>query len=256
MRTEEGVPGFSLGGVHSSEFGIYLVQKQIELVPESRDYELQIYGRPGQYDFGSNLDRRMIVLQLTALSDISRQDLIDGLRQLAAQINPMKGYQQLIFDDEPDKYYLSKYTSNGNGAQQPLLTYEQLMGHAQIGFKCDDPFAYATIPKTPSWATVAGAGKTLFNQGTAETPVVLTLTTNTVVSNVQIGINGIYAIYNGTINPGDTVVIDTGEMTYQKNGVNAIQYWSGDFPKLQPGQNTIDCNVALNLALSYRERWL
>lgn len=252
MRTLDGVPGFSFGGIHSGDYGVYLAGKQPDWLPKTRDYEIAIYGRAGLTDFGSDLDVRPVLINLSMLGS-DRRDLIENILSFGALFNPLEGYKQLVFDDDPGRYYLAKYTSAVTESQ---IKFTINRADFQLGFKCDDPFIYSAFPKTPSWAAVAGAEKTLFNEGTAQTPVVMTLTASTAVSNVQIGINGIYAIYNGTINPGDTVVIDTGEMTYQKNGVNAIQYWSGDFPKLQPGQNTIDCNVALNLTLSYRERWL
>lgn len=256
MTDMTGIPGFTYAGQHSNDLGIYLEQKQIEALPESRDYEQQIFGRPGQYDFESQHDRRMIAMTLTMLSDKSRQDLIDSIRRFAALIDPTKGYQPLIFDDEPDKYYLAKFTSNGSGASSPFVTYEQWMGHVQVGFKCDDPFAYAVVPQTPSFQAQPNQEISVMNYGTYETPVTLKITADSAVSNFEIDINGSPVIFNSTVNPGDELAIDTGEMTYTLNGDNAIQYWQGDFPTLKPGANTIVTNFAMNLALTYRERWL
>lgn len=252
MKTLAGVPGFSIGGVHSGDYGIYLVDKIPDLLPKTRDYEVPIYGRNGQYDFGTDLDFRPILLNLAMLGS-DRQDLLDNLRAFVSQIDPIKGYQQLIFDDDPGRYYLAKYTS---ATSEPQLKFTINRADFSLGFKCDDPLIYSVSPQKVTWSATANGSTTIANYGSRETPVTLTLTTSTAVTNVQIDINGIHIIYSGTINPSDTVVIDTGEMTYTKNGQNAIQYWQGDFPHLQPGQNTIDSSAALNIVLTYRERWL
>lgn len=252
MKTLEGVPGFSFGGVHSGDFGIYLADKQPDLLPKTRDYEVPIFGRNGQYDFGTDLDFRPILLNLTMLGS-SRQDLLDNIRAFAGLIDPIKGYQQFIFDDDPGRYCMAKYTS---ATTEPQIKFSINRADFSLGFKCDDPLIYSVELKTVNWSAAANGSTRITNYGSRETPVVLTLTTSSAVTNVQIDINGIHIIYTGTINPGDTVVIDTGEMTYTINGQNAIQYWQGDFPHLQPGKNVIDSSAALNIALSYRERWL
>lgn len=251
-----GIPGFTFDGEHSNDFNIYLEQKKIEALPESRDYEQQIFGLPGQYDFETQHDRRMITLTLTMLSEISRERLIDNIRKFAALIDPTKGYKQLIFDDEPDKYYLAKYTSSGNGAQQPFVTYEQWMGHVQIGFKCNDPFAYGIFPKEPSFSVSANQEVDVLNNGTYDTPLQISVTSDSNLSDFEIDLNGELMRFTGTLPAGRVLKIDTGEMTYYMDQDNALQYWAGEFPNLKPGVNTLSANKDMNLGLSYRERWL
>lgn len=270
------LPGFTFGGHHISEFGLYLAQKQIEILPESRDIEQVIYGRPGVYDYRTEYDKRMVSVSLAAIGN-TRADLLSAMHAFAALLDPAKGYQQLIFDDEPDRYYLAKFTSSGNGAQQPFLTFQKLMGQIQIGFKCADPFIYSTTSQHIQWDAPYQGQTTLINNGSVACPVVITIrmpnnpslqfpstglgTTNlNEISDVTLTINGVSVTYAGTIGPNDTVVIDTGNYTVTLNGQNALQYWQGDFPQLAPGSNTVTefdiMGVGASVTFDYTERWL
>lgn len=266
-------PGFTFGGHHISEFGLYLVQKQIEILPETRDIEQVIYGRPGVYDYRTELDKRMITVSLAAVAN-TRAELLSAMHAFAALLDPAKGYQQLIFDDEPDKYYLAKFTSQGS---QPYLTFQKLIGQIQISFKCADPFIYSTTPQHIQWDAPYQGQTTLTNNGTASCPVRITIkmptnpsieypstglgTTNlNQLSGVTLTINGVSVTYTGTIGPNDTVVIDTGNYTVTLNGQNALQYWQGDFPQLAPGPNTVTeydtMGMGASITFDYTERWL
>ncbi|GMA49315.1 hypothetical protein GCM10025857_06720 [Alicyclobacillus contaminans] len=276
------LPGFSFGGAHTNDFGLYLVQKQIELVPESRDIEQVIYGRPGVYDYRTEYDKRYVSVTLATVGD-TRADLLSALHAFAASIDPSKGYQQLIFDDEPDKYYLAKYTSTGNGAQQPFLTFQKLIGQVQIGFKCADPFIYSTTPQRIEWEAPYQGQTVLTNNGTASCPVKITIQSPATSSTefeasglgatslgaaggasqtagVTLTISGVPVTYTGNIGPGDTVAIDTGNYTVTLNGQNALQYWQGDFPQLSPGANTVTefdtMGAGAAVTFDYTERWL
>lgn len=80
------------------------------------------------------------------------------------------------------------------------------------------------------------------------------------ISVVKVAIDDEYITYNSTIALADEVIINTKEFTMTHNGLNALKYWVGDFPQLQPGANLIkvtDANSAGSLVIfEYNERWL
>jgi hypothetical protein len=43
--------------------------------------------------------------------------------------------------------------------------------------------------------------------------------------------------YNGVLNPGDRIVIDSKNLTFTKNGVNALHEMQGEFFTLNLGEN-------------------
>lgn len=279
-----GIPGFKIGGHHSNEYGLFLIQKQIEIVPESRDIEQVIYGLPGLYDYRTEHAQRMITLTL-AFYDETRAKMIQNAHNFAALINPMIGYQPMIFDDEPDKFYSVKYTSSGNGAQYPLMTFDHLVGDIQLGFKCDDPFIYSTSSQDQEWEAPYNGQTTLQNNGSQSCPLLITLrapgstgteteytgtgvgTTNpgsagevTQTAGITLTINGVSVTYAGSIGPSDEVVIDTKKFIVTKNGQNDLANWSGDFPQLDPGINTVaetdTAGAGVDVEFQYTERWL
>jgi phage-related protein len=235
------LPGFTIGGIHTDTFGIYLASKNIDLLPQSRDIQQTIYGRSGVLDYATEHDVRMINLNLAVIGS-SRADAITKMRAFAAQINPANGYQQLIFDDDPGYYYLAKYTSATN---QPSIEYALTSGEFPMDFKTTDPFIYSTTPKSVSVTN----GQHITNNGSTSCPVVMTITGT---GSTIIGINGTTVTYSGT---SGTIVIDTGNMTVTLNGVNAMSAWSGDFPQLSSGDNLITVTSG-SVTFAYTERWV
>jgi predicted phage tail component-like protein len=257
MKTIDGVPGFSIGDVHSSEFGIYLVSKSIGLLPKTRDYELTIYGKDGVTDFGTQLDQRPINLVLKIQGE-DRADLIQNMSDFAALIDPRKGYQQLIFDDDPARYFLAKYTSANT---DPSVNYVINQSQLSLGFKATDPFIYSVEEKSPNFTTVSGQEFTLLNDGTEEIPPIITIKTPvTLPQGATITINGVSIMYKGEITENDVIEMDTKNITVTKNGVNSMRYWDGDFPTLLPGINTIvetdSSALGANVTFTFQERWL
>jgi predicted phage tail component-like protein len=273
--TPTGIPGFTFGGVHSSNFGIFMQTKKYHVLPQTRDIEQVIYGRPGVYDVKTEHGNRLITLDLVVVGN-DRTDCINNIHAFSAAINPMNGYQQLIFDDDPDFYYMAKYTSSG---QQPEVTYSMNTGAFTVQFKCDSPFKYAVTPQNEWWPAPYQGTVTLTNNGNQPCPVQIQIQPPSAaqppgsaglgttggngansVTGVTITINGDTVTYTGEITGNDVVVIDTGNFTVTKNGQNALQYWEGDFPQLQPGQNTVtehdQSGVGANITFIYDEIYL
>lgn len=127
--------GFEFNGVHASTYNVYLKSRNRVLIPTQHRREIIIPGKHGIYDFGLNtLDKRILELNLSYLSD-STNDLRLDARDIAAWLCQTE-YEELIFDDEPDKYYLAKiYDTAG---LEDLIT----IGLASIKFECQPHALY------------------------------------------------------------------------------------------------------------------
>ena len=129
---------FSFNGLDSySEFGIISKSDDRALLPSMRKRELAIPQKHGTYDFGGNtFNNRAITVQLSYIGT-SFNELRLRARDIAAWLS-QTSYKELIFSDEPDKYYLAKiYDPVG------LENFFRL-GKATIQFECQ-PFALYVV---------------------------------------------------------------------------------------------------------------
>lgn len=269
-------PGFTFAGRHSGDLNVWFTKSKFQLMPPTRDRFVSIVGRPGEIDLGFDFEARTISLECVIQAS-SEQELRQRAREVAGWLDPRQGIQPLILDSEPDKYYLVRCS----GTSEVEIVARQ--GRFTVPFRASDPFAYAVNEKTIEWDAPYGGQTSLQNDGTADCPLVITLVAPASASTafeatglgatnlgaaggspqtagVTLTIGGISVTYTGTIGPGDTVIIDTGNFTVTKNGANALQYWQGDFPVLKPGANLVTetdtAGAGVSVTFQYRERWL
>lgn len=129
-------PGaFSYNGIHSSEFKIISKSINRPILPALRPTLMEIPGRHGSYDFGISTyaDRQMEIFIVYIGS--SNDELRTRSRDIARWLSSME-YRKLIFDDEPDKFYMAKIFSEVG------LQNLNRLGQASITFICQ-PFAYS-----------------------------------------------------------------------------------------------------------------
>jgi len=111
----------------------------MSLVPLPIRRKVHVPLRPGAWDFGSDLEERYIELSLTAIRAVP-SDIEDSLTKLADLFNPMNGFQQLIFDTLPTRYFLAKLIS------EPIPDWKAGRARIRMMLVCADPFAYALAP--------------------------------------------------------------------------------------------------------------
>lgn len=252
-------PGFSFDGVHSSTYGIYLAKSPFYLLPELNNYFETIPGREGLLDYGSDHQQREIVLSCMVLA-VSEQDLKEKSRAIAAWLDPAKGLKRLIFDTEPDKFYLARVT---RGVQVEQIAKQ---GRFEVTFTAPDPYAYALDDQI---FTYTQTGNYVFKRdGTAISyPRVEIKGTNTKGSGtIRITLNDKSIGYTGDLSGSELLVIDSDLLTAYKeaNGqrVSAINdIDSVDFPVTKPGQNEVVITVqgvatVSEVKIYSRTRWI
>lgn len=240
--------GFTFGGVHSDAFSLLVNKKNIPITPPIENRLQAIAGFDGAWDYGISYSPREIELECTILAD-SKEDLKSKIRQLAGALNPRKGSQPLIFDDEPDKQYFARMSN-----QLPL---EQLgaLGTFTIQFVCPDPFTYAVAERSGTFSTNID----IQHNGTHESKPKLTVThgggSATITNTRPDGI--VETITFTDDSTAGVYVIDCKEYTITKDGVGAYNEVKGDFLSMPEGLNQIVNSGAItSVDISFRDTWL
>jgi predicted phage tail component-like protein len=127
--------GLTFNGRHSSEFGLVMFSRNRPILPEPKLVAEDIPGMDGEYDFSAaNPDGevkykpRMIDIDFT-LKEREPRKLRVRANQIAAWL--ACGEQILIFDDEPDKFYLAM-VANKLDLDNQILSIKKFTVH----FKC------------------------------------------------------------------------------------------------------------------------
>ena len=101
--------GFTFGGVHSSDLGITRVsggdRYEEELHPEIKDRTAEVPGLNGEYYFGSDFGPRSFDIE------IAFDHLTETQFRELRRVFGTKQIKQLIFDERPYKYYMTKLES-------------------------------------------------------------------------------------------------------------------------------------------------
>ena len=130
--------GFEFDGLNSYvEFQLIFKSIDRPILPTMRKREMVIPGKNGVYDFGDNTYDSRIISVLIQYIGASFNDLRLRARDIASWLSK-NSYRELIFDDEPDKYYLAKIY--GQVSLENLLA----LGKATIQFECQ-PFALYVV---------------------------------------------------------------------------------------------------------------
>ncbi|HFJ9281685.1 phage tail family protein [Bacillus cereus] len=113
--------------------------------PPIRDYTVSIPGRPGAYYFGSDIDPLEFNLPLIIKPQEDRFKLSAAIRKMVAVFIDHYGKPKevkLIYDYEPDKYYLVRYSGS-----MPIDRYFR-MGKFELPLIAYDPHAYSVLQST------------------------------------------------------------------------------------------------------------
>lgn len=159
--------GFTFDGVDpgdSAKGNIILIDKRIQLVPGPRDRVVVAGPRPGVWDFGTELGDRRIELDVVSGDNTNEAGNDTQMRALADLFDPTndvagdKASKQLIFDTEPDKYWLAKLIDG------PLPEYLPSAGKLRLTMRCSDPFAYSTAQYVVQGGAVTLSGFSAYRQ--------------------------------------------------------------------------------------------
>lgn len=240
--------GFTFGGVHSDSLGLIVNSKTIPASPPISNRLQEIGGVDGAWDYGVSYGPRELEIDVTILGD-TPADTRRSVRKLVGTMNPRKGSQILIFDDEPDIMYYARISN-----QVPLDTLGA-MGTFTLQLVCPDPFGYSTEIRTD---TIARGG-TLTHLGTAEAFPRLSVShgggSGSITNKRPDGITETLAFTADS--PAGTYVIDSKQKTITVEGNRAYKYVKGDFFELPMGDSSIKTSGAISsVTVEYRDTWI
>lgn len=241
--------GFTLNGVASDTYGIIMLGKNRTVLPQSNDLFMQIPGRDGSYLFNRELADRIIEVTCSVIKQ-STADLRSAVRQIAAMLYA-KQRVQLIFDDEPNVYYMAKY-DGAIGLDQKRTAK---MGQFTLIFRCE-PYAYSLTPKTQNFIADAIS---ITNEGTAPSSpkFIATFTASATEFKVWFGNYFIRIVRNFII--GDILVIDNVLSKITLNGLDTMLGYdlNSRFFSIGSGPNTLNVTPTTKATtiMAWKERY-
>lgn len=265
----------TIDGKHISELNLQLLRDhQNPAAPSTRDNVMTIPGMNGAYDFGATLGPREFNLPLHLKLKNEYETLSTAIRKVMAVFIDPYGKPKtvkLIFDYEPDKYYMVRYS--GNIPINRLFS----MGKFELPLVAYDPHAYSVIKSTDkiTWGTrIPFSTEIPISYKPSQYDISAPQTLN--VSNIGslvvrpvIEIIGTATALTLTINSksfsfGDlnngTLLIDAATYTVIKNGQNYLFNMQGDLEELElfPGETIVKIggtNLNLKLTFNFRGKY-
>jgi len=228
-------------------FGLTMLSKKRIVLPESADEYIDIPGRDGSILFPGALKDRIEEIEFTMPSN-TLPELRKLSRRVAAWLySPM--WEALIFDDEPDLYYMAKV------ANQLDLEQTVAVGRFSVQFRYN-PVALSITGDAWQQAVSAGTTYIITNNGTYKALPVITITASSQITGFSLTVEDKTLAYAGTLEAGQNLVIDCQKYQATKAGASAMKDISGNFPVLYTGDNDVSINKNCTLNITWRKRWL
>lgn len=175
----------TLGGIRDVDLGFRVLEETKDpLLPSTRDMNVEIAGKHGQYDFGADLTERVFSFSCAFVADGTNYDtpsaagLQQLVRALARHLTDANGRPrtlELRRAFEPDKFYLVRYAGS---ASLERLIYNSI-GMFELELVAFDPFAYS-VQEHLTERTITATPTTLLTQsdGNIRSEAVIVLTNN------------------------------------------------------------------------------
>lgn len=236
---------FNFNGVASQTHQLISKSVKRPLLPAAKPQRVELGSASGAYDFpGLEYGLRQVQMQIAYIGT-DYNNLRSRARTIAAWL-AVGEWKKLIMDDEQDKYYLAKVTSETN-----LQTLFE-SGTADVTFDCQ-PFAYSVQQQTVN----LGSSGSFTNPGTRQinykSPQGSLFKMTVTGSSPSITMNGKTLTYASS----GTAVIDCIEMEITSGGSSIFSSLDGDidtFFELLPGSNSVS-STASSITIDYIPMW-
>lgn len=265
----------TIDGKHISELNLQLLRDhQNPAAPSTRDSVMAIPGMHGAYDFGASLGVREFRLPVHIKLKDEYETLSSAIRKVMAVFIDPHGKPKtvkLIFDYEPDKYYMVRYSGNIpinrlfsiGKFELPLIAYdpfaysvvksnEKITWGSPIPFATEIPFSY----KPSQYDINVSQTIQVNNRGSSVVRPVIEIVGSATA--LTLTINGKSYSF-GDLSNG-TLLVDAQYYTVIKNGQNYLFNMQGNLEDLEllPGENTVivdGTNLSLKLTFNFRSKF-
>lgn len=244
------VSEFSYGGIESSRFYISCDTETHSILPDQRQYVLEIPGMDGVHDFNiRGYGIRVLTKQIYFDGEYSF--LRSHQEEIMAWLSNDGQYKKLIFGDRPDRYYMAKVIS----AIEFTNTKNRNIGTIQ--FVCNPPWQYSSdgLALTPEFYSLVNSAvdnnqfvleidstpkvMKLYNVGRAVKPVIKLIGYNP--NKAEFVFNGQTISFAGKTDTYDGFTIDceSETVTRMSDGANMYSEMNGKFITLPYGYSEI-----------------
>jgi len=249
---------FHYNNVKSSDKGLEILDIRRDIFPTLRHKTVEIPGREGSILFPVPYGTRIIEVDCVLIGSTGA-DLLSLERTLAEWLSTDTMYP-LYFGDNPEYFFYARVSNVCPVSQNGRFAF------ITITFECE-PFALSVTPTVQTLTIISGQAGQISVPGTAHAiPQVRISPVSENVIGLTMTVDGKNFIYNGTIEAGKELLIDSKNMTAMKvntgamTGSNVLGLVSGTFPVLPP-TNVVVKHVASNGAsakytFTYRARWV
>lgn len=167
---------FSIAGTANTALGVELMPDFKEpVLPKTRNQSVRIPGRLGVHLFASDLDARLIVLDLVVIDATTPETLQSLTKTFSQLLLDQDGHPvdvALVFTKEPNYTYTVRYAGN-----MPL---KRIIGGSKGFFSlpllAQDPFSYAAEDTDTDNITAAYQTMAVVNAGDYRTPPTMKIT--------------------------------------------------------------------------------
>lgn len=233
-------------GISSGQFDLIISDYRRPLFAEVRDEYMTIEGRSGQKLKPKKQGNITIDVEFKRINR-SSEEWVQKAEDIAAWLYT-EDERELRFDDEPgERYYIGKVSS------APSPETIRNVAVFSVTFTCH-PFKYGER-RTETFEVANGVEKHVENNGTAESPFLLTIKPRKEAGEITVTVNEADIHYKGTIQPSDIITIDTYELELRLNGALKVKEVSGHFAELRHGINTISCSVLSDVTIDWQEMY-
>ncbi|WP_217597175.1 distal tail protein Dit [Cohnella sp. GbtcB17] len=173
--------GFTYRGRHCSEMGVNLLSYRVNS-PDLREYEDEVAGAPGAFDYGTDYGKRQIDLSLDI---VETDEPFERQRErIYNWFKPTLAAGAVVFDDMPERTYFAKLA--GKLGSDQIGRY----GTMEITLKCTDPFAYGPEQILSPIITTSPTTIQILSDGTepAETLIEITNAGSTTINQFKLSI--------------------------------------------------------------------
>lgn len=188
---------FTFAGIDSATL-LHVLGVRRTVLPFQRDVYESIPGRAGTYQFPEELGDRPVLVS-AGLIGTSQGNLIAQERAVAEWLRT-RTRERLIFDDDPDWYFMAKV------ANEAAVTDSLDLGGFEIEFRCD-PYVYALNEGSPSAAL--GASFTFDSDYAPDVPPRIVVYAVTDLTSPSVTLDGTTIGYAGILPAGDALVWDS-----------------------------------------------
>lgn len=240
--------GLSLDGVHSSQVEAVVTDVKKPLLAQPRDQYEYIPGRESTMVFNDGYEDKNISVELVVKDDKEK------LRNVAKWLHK-KEKSKLIFDDEPDVFFMAKVSGIVDQDDQDDMGYVTL----QVTFT-SEPFLQSV--DLGSVTTANNEPIVINNSGTYEALPIFRVSVTSKLTALKLTLNNEVLTFNSDIEAGSVFVIDTENIDiYEQNGdvkTDKAVFAEGIFPTFEVGENTIlvEMTGEGTISTEWRRRYL